>query len=154
MALAERVNGPIPQPVDWSWPWGEALRLLDDAGCDARIINLETSITTNDDFAPGKGVHYRMQPANLAALASGQPDVCVLANNHIIDFGRRGLLETLDVLASGRLPAVGAGRTLTEAQMPAIVPTPRTTAGSSCWRQVRRPAASRSAGPRRATGRG
>ena len=124
--LAERVNGPIPRPVDWSWPWGEALQLLSDAGCDVRIINLETSITISDDFAPGKGVHYRMQPANLGALHAVQPDVCVLANNHVLDFGRRGLLETLDVLAAGGLAVAGAGRTLAEAQTPAIVPTPRT----------------------------
>ena len=29
--LAERVNGPIPSPVGFAWPWGEALRVLDDA---------------------------------------------------------------------------------------------------------------------------
>jgi poly-gamma-glutamate synthesis protein (capsule biosynthesis protein) len=126
VTLAEKVNGPIPRPVDWSWPWGEALPLLSEAGCDARIVNLETSITTSDDFAPGKGVHYRMQPANLAALAAVQPDVSVLANNHVLDFGRRGLLETLDVLAAGGPAVAGAGRTLGEAQKPAIVPTPRT----------------------------
>jgi poly-gamma-glutamate synthesis protein (capsule biosynthesis protein) len=125
VALAEKVNGAIPRPVDWSWPWGEALPLLNDAGCDARILNLETSITTSDDLAPGKGVHYRMQPANLAALSAVEPDVCVLANNHVLDFGRRGLLETLDVLAAGGLAVAGAGRTLSEAQTPAIVPTPR-----------------------------
>ena len=25
VALAARLNGSIPQPVDWSWPWGDAL---------------------------------------------------------------------------------------------------------------------------------
>ena len=32
--LAVRVNGPIPQPVDWSWPWGDAIAVINDAGCD------------------------------------------------------------------------------------------------------------------------
>ena len=98
--FATRANGSIPQPVDWSWPWGDALELLEHASCDARIINLETSITTSDDYVPGKGVHYRMNPANAQALAPVRPDVCVLANNHVLDFGRRGLLETLDVLSA------------------------------------------------------
>ena len=117
-----------PSPGRWTGrgPGEKRCQLLSEAGCDARIINLETSITTSDDFAPGKGVHYRMQPANLGALSAVQPDVCVLANNHVIDFGRRGLLETLDVLAAGGLNVAGAGRTLAEARMPAIVPTPRT----------------------------
>ena len=25
VALAEGRNGPIPRPVDWAWPWGDAL---------------------------------------------------------------------------------------------------------------------------------
>ena len=124
--LAIRANGSIPQPVDWSWPWGEALELVEYSGCDARIINLETSITTSDDYVPGKAVHYRMNPANAATLAAIRPDVCVLANNHMLDFGRRGLLETLDVLSAADLPTAGAGRSLREAQSPAIVPIPQT----------------------------
>ena len=124
--FATRANGSIPQPVDWSWPWGEALDLLEHANCDARIINLETSITTSDDYLPGKAVHYRMNPANAQAVAAVRPDVCVLANNHVLDFGRRGLLETLDVLAASGLPTAGAGRSLREARSPAIVPIPRT----------------------------
>jgi poly-gamma-glutamate capsule biosynthesis protein CapA/YwtB (metallophosphatase superfamily) len=124
--LAVRENGQFPQPVDWSWPWGAALQLLAAAGCDARIINLETSITTSDDYAKGKAVHYRMNPANLPVLAAVGPDVCVLANNHVLDFGRSGLLETLDVLSASELQTVGAGRSLREAQAPAIVPIPRT----------------------------
>jgi len=124
--LAVRVNGQIPQPVDWSWPWGDALQLLQEAGCDARIINLETSITTSDDYAKGKPVHYRMNPANIEALAAVGPDVCVLANNHVLDFGHGGLLETLDVLSTSGLRIAGAGRSLREAQAPAVVPIPRT----------------------------
>jgi poly-gamma-glutamate capsule biosynthesis protein CapA/YwtB (metallophosphatase superfamily) len=124
--LAARVNGPIQHPVDWSWPWGDALPLLAAAHCDVRIINLETSITTSDDYAKSKAVHYRMNPANVAALAAVQPDVCVLANNHVLDFGRSGLLETLDTLAASRLRAAGAGRSQREARSPAVVPIPRT----------------------------
>ena len=124
--LAIRANGNILQPVDWSWPWGDALQLLAYASCDARIINLETSVTTSDDYIPGKAVHYRMCPANSEALAAIRPDVCVLANNHVLDFGRRGLLETLDVLSASGLATVGAGRSLREAQSPVIIPVPRT----------------------------
>jgi poly-gamma-glutamate capsule biosynthesis protein CapA/YwtB (metallophosphatase superfamily) len=124
--LAVRANGQIPQPVDWSWPWGDALQILEEAGCDARIINLETSITASDDYAKGKAVHYRMNPANIEALTTVKPDVCVLANNHVLDFGHDGLLETIDVLSASGLRTVGAGRSLLQAQAPAVVPIPRT----------------------------
>jgi poly-gamma-glutamate synthesis protein (capsule biosynthesis protein) len=124
--LAVRVNGPIPRPVDWSWPWSDALQLLTAADCDARIINLETSITISDDYAVGKAVHYRMRPANIEAVTVVRPDVCVLANNHVLDFGPSGLLETLDALEAAGLRTAGAGRSLREAQAPAMVPIAQT----------------------------
>ncbi|GAA3810162.1 CapA family protein [Streptomyces coacervatus] len=122
--LVESANGPIPAPVIPSWPWGEALRLLAEAAPDVRIVNLETSVTRNADFAPGKAIHYRMHPANLPALTVARPDVCVLANNHVLDFGREGLQETLDALARAGLRTAGAGRSAEEAYAPAAVPVP------------------------------
>jgi poly-gamma-glutamate synthesis protein (capsule biosynthesis protein) len=120
--LAEDAHGPIPRPVGPAWPWGDSLEVLEDAASDARIINLETSVTRSGDFAPGKAVHYRMHPANLPCLQEVRPDVCVLANNHVLDFGVRGLRETLDVLAGAGLRAAGAGRDLAAARRPAAVP--------------------------------
>ncbi|MFD0277253.1 CapA family protein [Kitasatospora sp. NPDC127111] len=118
---AEAVGGPIPRPVPYAWPWGDALALLDRAAPDVRVLNLETSVTRSDDFAPGKEVHYRMDPANLPCLAEARPDVCALANNHVLDFGVRGLQETLAALADARLTAVGAGWDAQEARRPAVV---------------------------------
>ncbi|MGW2183382.1 CapA family protein [Streptomyces sp. NPDC001732] len=120
--LAEAVNGPIPRPVGFGWPWGEALPVLDEAAPDVRLVNLETSVTDDGDFAPGKCVHYRMSPANLPCLAAARPDVCALANNHVLDFGPRGLHETLDALADAGLQTAGAGRDEVRARQPAIVP--------------------------------
>lgn len=122
VALAEAANGPVPRPVAPSWPWGEALPVLERAAPDVRVINLETAVTRDGDFAPGKGVHYRMHPANLPCLAVARPDVCVLANNHVLDFGPPGLAETLDSLAAAGLRSAGAGRDEAEAWRPATVP--------------------------------
>ncbi|MEU7282832.1 CapA family protein [Streptomyces sp. NPDC045431] len=122
--LAEAVSGPIPRPVDPAWPWGDALAVLDDAAPHARIVNLETSVTRSDDREHGKAVLYRMNPDNLPCLAAARPDVCVLANNHVLDFGRRGLQETLDSLAGAGLRTAGAGRNAAGARRPAVVPLP------------------------------
>ncbi|HEY2982551.1 MAG TPA: CapA family protein, partial [Jatrophihabitantaceae bacterium] len=122
--LAESVNGEIPGPVDFAWPWGDALPTLNDAAPDLRLINLETSITRADDFASGKAVHYRMSPDNVPCLARLAPDICALANNHVLDFGRQGLADTLDALRDADLRAVGAGRDERGAREPALVPIP------------------------------
>ncbi|UUU29166.1 CapA family protein [Streptomyces sp. CA-210063] len=119
--MAEAVGGPIPAPVDPSWPWGEALHVLEEAAPDVRIVNLETAVTRRDAFAPGKAVHYRMHPDNLPALTVARPDVCVLANNHVLDFGREGLDETLGSLARAELRTAGAGRNADEAYAPTAI---------------------------------
>jgi poly-gamma-glutamate capsule biosynthesis protein CapA/YwtB (metallophosphatase superfamily) len=121
VALAERVNGPIPSPVDYFWPWGDALPLLDFLAPEVRLINLETSIT-HHDTAAGNRLHYRMSPANVSCLTAARPDLCALANNHVLDFGHKGLEDTLDTLAAAGISTVGAGHDAGEATRPEIVP--------------------------------
>jgi poly-gamma-glutamate capsule biosynthesis protein CapA/YwtB (metallophosphatase superfamily) len=121
VTLAEAVSGPIPQPVDCSWPWGDALQVLDELAPDLRIVNLETSITSSDDAQPAKAVLYRMHPGNVGCLTVARLDACTLANNHVMDFGVGGLEETLDVLARAGLGPVGAGRDEQQAWRPAVL---------------------------------
>jgi len=120
--LAERMNGQIKRPVGFAWPWGDALTVLSHVAPDVRVINLETTVTRNSSFAPGKSVHYRMNPANIACVTVAGPDVCALANNHMLDFGPRGLEDTLNTLSGAGLAAAGAGRDAGEARRPVAVP--------------------------------
>jgi poly-gamma-glutamate capsule biosynthesis protein CapA/YwtB (metallophosphatase superfamily) len=48
----QRINGAIPAPVDAYDLWGDALKEWRRMAPDVRIINLETSITRSDAFAP------------------------------------------------------------------------------------------------------
>jgi poly-gamma-glutamate capsule biosynthesis protein CapA/YwtB (metallophosphatase superfamily) len=121
VALAERASGPLQRPVGFSHIWGDALAELGRASPDARIVNLETAVTTSDDAWPGKGIHYRMSPANLPCLSAAGLDCCVLANNHVMDWGRAGLSETLATLRAAGLHTAGAGHDEAEAQAPAVI---------------------------------
>lgn len=118
--LAERANGPFPHPVDFAYIWGDALDELARVQADARIINLETSITQSDDYWD-KGINYRMHPANVGCITAAGIDCCVLANNHVLDYGHAGLGETLDTLAAAGVRTAGAGRDLAQAQAPAVI---------------------------------
>ncbi|MDA3645543.1 CapA family protein [Saccharopolyspora indica] len=124
VAAAEEHSGPIRCPVGYSWPWGRALRIIEEFAPDVRVINLESSITRGDHFAADKGLHYRMSPANVGCLRVARPDVCNLANNHVLDFGRQGLADTLDALSRAGLRWAGAGRDAAEAHRPVLVGTP------------------------------
>lgn len=123
VALAETEHGEIPAPVGWSYVWGDALEELERMAPAARVINLETSVTTSDDWLRTKGIHYRMHPENVAVLEAMGVDVCVLGNNHVLDWGRAGLLETLETLADHGMAVAGAGRNLDRAEEPAVVET-------------------------------
>ena len=123
VSLAEEKSGPIPWPVPFSWPWGDALQAVEEIAPAARVVNLETSITSSDEATPGKEVHYRMNPANVPCLTTFRPDVCVVANNHVLDFGRVGLQDTLESLKTAGLRAAGAGIDRNEAHDLVMIPT-------------------------------
>jgi poly-gamma-glutamate synthesis protein (capsule biosynthesis protein) len=122
--LAERSAGPIARPVEFAYVWGDALAELERVRPDARIVNLETAVTTSEDAWPGKGIHYRMHPGNVPCLSAAKIDCCTLANNHVLDWGDRGLAETLDTLRAAGIRTAGAGRNADEATAPAVVDLP------------------------------
>lgn len=117
--LAERVNGPINQPVSYSYIWGDAMEVWNKIDPALKIVNLETSITTHDQSWPGKGINYRMHPGNIKVFTSAGIDFCSLANNHLLDWGREGLIETLQTLEDAGIAYAGAGINLSEAGRPA-----------------------------------
>jgi poly-gamma-glutamate capsule biosynthesis protein CapA/YwtB (metallophosphatase superfamily) len=89
-----------------------------------RIINLETSVTRSEDYWKGKGINYRMSPANIRSLTEARIDACALANNHVLDWGYKGLAETLTTLRSAGLKSTGAGENEREADDPAELAVP------------------------------
>lgn len=116
--LAEHANGPIEYPVDFAYIWGDALEEFERLRPAGRIINLETSITLSNAAWPGKGIHYRMHPANVSCLSAAKIDCCVLANNHVLDWGYDGLTETLETLRQAQIASAGAGSQDADAEAP------------------------------------
>ncbi|MEI7037159.1 CapA family protein [Fulvimonas yonginensis] len=121
VALAENAAGAVPRKVDPGYVWGDALAQWRARRPQARIVNLETSVTRHDHPWP-KGINYRMHPANIDVLAAAHIDCCVLANNHVLDWGREGLAQTLAVLRAAHVAVAGAGERLAMAQAPAVLP--------------------------------
>lgn len=63
-----------------------------------------------------------MHPANISAHAPARIDCCVLANNHVHDWGEEGLRETLTVLRQAGMATAGAGADEDAAARPAVLP--------------------------------
>ena len=121
ITIAEAASGPIPRGVPSAYPWGDVIAVLDARRPDARIINLETSITRSEAWDREKRIHYRLSPENATCLTAARIDICTLANNHVLDWGPAGLLDTLGTLDQLRIARSGAGRDLDEALHPAVL---------------------------------
>ena len=118
--LAEAANGPILRGVAPIYVWGAALDEFNRMRPDLRIVNLETSISRSDDYEP-KGINYRMSPENADILKAAAIDCCVLGNNHVLDWGRSGLVDTLATLERLQIKTAGAGRNIAQASAPAVL---------------------------------
>jgi len=123
VSLAEQACGRIGAPVDLAYIWGVALDVLRQRRPDARVVNLETSVSRCEAYE-AKGINYRVSPENAECLRAAGIDCCVLANNHVLDWGRSGLLDSLRALERMRIKSTGAGRNLDEARRAAILDIP------------------------------
>lgn len=82
---------------------------------DLTVVNLETPITTGGVGAADKQFVFKGAPAALDSLKAAGVDAVNLANNHTLDQGEQGLLDTLNHLSSRGIPYVGAGKNSKEA---------------------------------------
>ena len=120
VTLAERASGPIPRGVDPGHVWGDLAAALDARRPDLRFVNLETAVTRSARAEP-KGVNYRMHPENIGVLTEARLDGVSLANNHVLDWAREGLAETLEALDAARIGHAGAGADRKAAEAPLVL---------------------------------
>ena len=88
-------------------------------GANLVVANLEVPITEAGPVREDKRYNFRTSP-EILGLFDGR-FVLGLANNHILDYGERGLVETIESLDECGIPHAGAGRNLKEAGQPALV---------------------------------
>lgn len=78
-------------------------------------INLECALTEAKIPIEKCGPRLKAHPASIKAIQALNPSLIGLANNHIMDFGNRGLDDTLSVLENSKFPYVGIGKNLEDA---------------------------------------
>jgi poly-gamma-glutamate capsule biosynthesis protein CapA/YwtB (metallophosphatase superfamily) len=87
---------------------------------DLFLVNLECPFTDRGEKIP-KNFNFKARPELVASLLAGRVDVVSLANNHLMDYGAIGLLDTLATLDQAGIAHFGAGRNLAEARRPRII---------------------------------
>jgi poly-gamma-glutamate capsule biosynthesis protein CapA/YwtB (metallophosphatase superfamily) len=84
-------------------------------GKDILITNLECPFTNSMEKIPKDGPILKATPEMFEAVKYANVDVACLANNHILDSGEQGLLDTIDLCKKNGINTVGAGKNLSEA---------------------------------------
>ena len=83
---------------------------------DIFMLNQEFPFGTTGEAAEDKEYTFRVDPKYVSLLPELGVDVVTLANNHMLDFGRGPLKETLEALDGAGILHVGAGQNLEEAK--------------------------------------
>lgn len=86
--------------------------------CDRFIVNLECALTESENAIKKFGPNLKgpMKTAD-TMKALGVTEVA-LANNHVFDYGKEGLLDTVKALESATLPYFGIGENDTDSRRP------------------------------------
>lgn len=88
---------------------------------DIMCLNNEFTYSTGGSPLEGKLYTFRAKPERVEILQQMGVDIVKLANNHVYDYGRQALLDTLDTLDEAGIAYMGAGRNLEEAMTPVYV---------------------------------
>lgn len=88
---------------------------------DYRVFNLETPLTDCVNQIAKAGPALRADKETIAGIKKIGVDLFTLANNHIMDYGEKGLKSTIDTLDKNNISYLGVGNNLFDAQKPWIV---------------------------------
>lgn len=90
-------------------------------GGDVVLGNLEESLSNRGTPSPQAGLPMRGAPRVAQSLREAGFHAVSFANNHCVDWGPDALLDTLEHVRSAGVAITGAGATIAEARVPAIV---------------------------------
>ncbi len=121
IAVGDVMMGKLAQPHiaehGLDYPFAGVKELFESH--DIAIANLEAPITDRqEEDQKWKRYHFKVDTANAEALTRSGIDVVSLANNHAMDYGEKGLLDTVMALDGWNIRHAGAGGDLDTARAP------------------------------------
>ncbi|MEK7635680.1 MAG: CapA family protein [Patescibacteria group bacterium] len=115
--LDRGVEAIIGNYENYRYPFLKTFEILKSA--DLAFGNLEGPISKNGE-KQGSIYSFRFEPQAIDGLKFAGFDVLSLANNHILDYGRKALEDTVLILKENSIIPIGAGENYLEANSPII----------------------------------
>jgi poly-gamma-glutamate synthesis protein (capsule biosynthesis protein) len=79
------------------------------SGADLHITNLESPLTDSNVLSNKTGPHLKASPKTINALIAAKVSIACMANNHILDMGPVGIMNSIDICHQVNIDIVGAG---------------------------------------------
>ena len=79
---------------------------------DYKVFNLEAPITNCSQKIKKCGPNLKIAPKSIKGIKLMDPTVVFLSNNHIMDYGKNGLEDTINILEENNIDYVGIGRNI------------------------------------------
>jgi poly-gamma-glutamate synthesis protein (capsule biosynthesis protein) len=115
--LSRGVDYQIKKNKDFNYPFLKIAGTVKSA--DIAFGNLEGPISARGSNQ-GSIYSFRDDPKVVEGLKSAGFDALSLANNHMLDWGRESLEDTVSILKANNIEPVGAGKNYDEANKPMI----------------------------------
>lgn len=118
ISYSRGIGRAVKNKKDKSYPFANVKEILQKA--DFCFGNLETPITSGREIQDDEMV-FRSDPGTEKILADMNFKILSLANNHTMNFGEKGITDTLNYLKMSGIEYAGAGKDISEAFEPKIV---------------------------------
>ena len=115
--LSRSVGDIMERTGNWDYPFLNTAEFLSSA--DITFGNLEGPISAGGAKV-GSTYSFRADPRVIQGLKSAGFDVLSIANNHILDYGRDALIDTIQILEGSGIEPVGGGSNYKLAHEPVI----------------------------------
>ena len=118
--LSRTVNARMERYNDYNWPFLKVQETLNEA--DLVVANLESPFLKNSNYQVLTGsFSFKANPLAISGLKLAKFGLLSLANNHTINQGKQGIIDTQEILKENEIQFVGAGLSEEEARKPAII---------------------------------
>ena len=89
-------------------------------GNDLNVVDLECPLTMETQGIEKTGPYQKAHPVTINLLKEINVGMVAMANNHILDYGKKGLMDTIDLCDENNITTVGVGKNSQDASKPVI----------------------------------